>query len=236
MNITKIKNYLLDLIFPINCLGCGQDNFYLCPDCLAKIKPVDYFVCPICRLPSEHGLTCPNCRHKTSLDGLIFAANYEQPLLQKAIGKMKYQLIKDLIGPLSQILINVLVPSSFISCFLVDLVVPVPLHRRKIAERGFNQSELIAKIIGEKFNWPVETESIIRFKSTKNQASLSKEKRLKNVINAFRVVGAHKLKDKNIVLIDDVCTTGATLEEVAKLLKTNGAKKVFALTLARGKF
>jgi competence protein ComFC len=234
--LQHLKNYLLDLIFPINCLGCGKEKLYFCPECLAKIKPVDYFVCPICRLPSEYGQTCPRCQRQTSLNGLIFAADYEQPLLKKAISKMKYQLIKDLMTPLSELLINVLISSSFTSYFLADLIIPVPLHRHKIAERGFNQAELLAKIISEKFNWPMETKIVIRRKATKSQANLSKEKRLKNVVNAFQIVDPCRLKDKNIILVDDVCTTGATLEEVAKILKANGAKRVFALTLARGRF
>ncbi len=233
--LKKIKEYLLDLIFPIECLGCQKDNFYLCPECLKTIRLVDYFTCPNCRRPSQNGSTCPSCRRRTSLAGLIYAFDYNQPLFRKAWLTVKYQLITDLIYPLTEKLIVLLEQSNFLNNYYPDLIIPIPLHRRKLAKRGFNQSEIIAQILGQKFNWPLITKVLKRIKFTRSQTDLPKQARWLNVEKAFMVAEPEKIKNKNIILVDDVCTTGATLESAAKILKQGGAKSVWAITLARGK-
>lgn len=232
--LSKIKEYLLDLVFPVQCLGCGQPNLYLCPGCLKSILLIDYFVCPVCRHPSANGQTCPDCRSKTNLDGLIYALNYDQSLVRKAIHAIKYSFIQDLMPIVAELLIKVLDQSRFHQDFSADVIIPIPLHRRKLAQRGFNQAELLAKILGQKYSWSINNKILQRTRSTRSQTGLARLKRLANVKNIFSVKAPESIKNKNIILVDDVCTTGATLEEAAKILKQHGAAKVWAITLARG--
>jgi len=232
--LSKIKNYLLDLVFPVQCLGCGQGDLYLCARCLESILLIDYFVCPVCRRPSANGQTCLNCQSKTRLDGLIYALNYEQPLVRQAIHAIKYSFIQDLMPTVAELLIKVLDQSRFHQDFRADVVVPIPLHRQKLAQRGFNQAKLLAEILAQKYSWKIDNKILQRTKSTRSQTGLPRLRRLTNVKDIFSVKAPESIKNKNIILVDDVCTTGATLEEAAKILKQHGAAKVWAITLARG--
>ena len=232
--LSRIKEYLLGLVFPIQCLGCGQPNLYLCSGCLKSILLIDYFVCPTCRHPSTNGQTCLNCRSKTNLDGLIYALNYDQSLVRQAIHAIKYSFIQDLMPIMAELLIKVLDQSRFHQDFSADIIIPIPLHRQKLAQRGFNQAERLAEILGQKYSWSINTKTLQRTKSTRSQTGLPRLKRLVNVKDIFSVKAPESIRNKNIILVDDVCTTGATLEEAAKILKHNGASKVWAITLARG--
>jgi len=232
--LSKIKKYLLDLVFPIQCLGCGESDLYLCPGCLKSISLVDYFVCPICRHPSANGQTCPSCQAKTKLNGLIYALNYDHPLVRQAIHAIKYSFIQDLMPTVADLLIKVLDQSCFPQDFSADLVIPIPLHRRKLAQRGFNQAELLAAILSQKYSWSLNNKILQRTKSIRSQTGLPRLKRLTNIKDIFSVKAPELIENKNIILVDDVCTTGATLEEAAKILKQNGAAKIWAITLARG--
>jgi ComF family protein len=116
----------------------------------------------------------------------------------------------------------------------VDLFVPVPLHPVKLRERQFNQSELIALHLAKRFNKRLENKWVKRIRYTPQQTGLSREQRLRNIKGAFLVRQDADFKDKTVMLVDDVMTTGATLHECAKAVKSAGAKKVFAFTLARG--
>ncbi|MCX6740832.1 MAG: ComF family protein [Candidatus Parcubacteria bacterium] len=232
--LSKIKRCLLDLIFPVQCLGCGRSDSYLCPHCLESILLIDYFVCPVCRRPSTNGQTCPRCQSKTKLDGLIYALNYDQPLVRQAVHAIKYSFIQDLMPIMANLLIKVLDQSCFHQDFRADAVIPIPLHRQKLAQRGFNQAELLAEILGRKYSWKIDNKVLQRTRSTRSQTELPRLKRLANVKNIFRVRTPESIKNKNIILVDDVCTTGATLEEATKILKQHGAAKIWAITLARG--
>lgn len=232
--LSKIKKYLLDLVFPVQCLGCGQSDLYLCPHCLESILLIDYFVCPVCRHPSANGQTCPNCQSKTRLDGLIYALNYDQPLVRQVVHAIKYSFIQDLMPIIANLLIKVLDQSRFQQDFCAEVVIPIPLHRQKLAQRGFNQAELLAAILAQKYSWKIDNKILQRTKSTRSQTELPRLKRLANVKDIFSVKAPESIKNKNIILVDDVCTTGATLEEAAKILKQHGAVKVWAITLARG--
>jgi len=121
-------------------------------------------------------------------------------------------------------------PSLFLH---LDLVVPVPLHRRKFKERGFNQTEFLAKIIAKHFNLKLVKDNLKRIKSTQTQAKLSKKERAENIKKAFLVKDPDKFQGKSILLVDDVYTTGTTVKEIAKILKRAKAKDVYVFTLAR---
>jgi len=114
-----------------------------------------------------------------------------------------------------------------------QLILPVPLYKKKQKQRGYNQSELLARVLAQKRNLPLDTTSLVRVRNTPSQTKFGREGRLENMTGAFRCVNESAVKGKIVLLIDDVATTGATLEGCAQALKTAGAKKVIAYTLAR---
>lgn len=234
----KLVGRFLDILLPVECLGCGQADQWLCPNCLAKIKFQKIDQCLVCKKTTYLGQTHQGCREKTWLDGVVIAADWEDPLLQDAIHKYKYKFVTDLAEPLAQILVKKITEPGWAQLFKGKniMLVPVPLHQRRWRWRGFNQAELLAEKIGNKFNWPVMGSLMFRRRYTRPQAKLKKEEREKNLVGVFgvgtRVSG--ELKDRTIILVDDVITTGTTVNECAKILKENGAKEVWGIALARG--
>jgi len=221
MNIKQIfKNALestLALIFPIECLNCNREDFYLCDSCLEKI-PVHHLAEPF-----EHPLT--------HLGGVLTATDYSDRLIQKIIHYFKFRLITELAEPLAKLIIKHL---KLIDFDLSDyIVIPVPLNKKRLLERGFNQSELIAKIFADHFNLPMMADVVSRSRNTPHQVGLNKKQRQANIKNAFFVKNTELIENKNIILIDDVVTTGSTLEEIAKLLKQKGVKKIIGLAVAK---
>lgn len=239
----KIKNFILDILFPISCLSCGQDGFWLCAECLEKIPILNFQVCPRCeRIIIDQGKLCPNCKKHTKfehfyLDALIVATKYNANNIAKIIHLYKYNFIQDLSAPLGEILTKGLFKSNLP---LPDFIMPVPLHSRRLRWRGFNQAKLIAEIISQKltpgFEIPILDEILIRKKYTRPQMKVKNYlDRQKNIQDSFILnePGFEKVKNKKILLIDDVATTASTLLECARILKENGAKKVFAAVIAR---
>ncbi|HEX7586089.1 MAG TPA: ComF family protein [Patescibacteria group bacterium] len=209
-------------------------------------------VCPKCeRFIIDSGKLCQSCKRTTLknkdffLDALAVAAKYRENNLSRVVHFYKYNLVQDLHIPLGRIMAKAFLDNSLP---LPDLIVPVPLHPRRLRWRGFNQSELLANYISENLTpgmkIPVLNDLLIRKKHTTPQMKVRKySERKENIQNAFalnpplpsgeRVGVRGKLKNKKILLIDDIATTGATLNECAKVLKNAGAKKVFGLVLAR---
>jgi len=234
--LKKTQEFLLDLILPINCLGCGREKTWLCQNCLDSIPLIDKFTCPNCQNISLFGQTCAECRFKIPLTGLIAAVSYNQPLVKKAVHALKYNSIFALAKPLSQLLIKILANSPFhLALFKQEnfLIIPIPLHRKKMAERGFNQAELLAREISLRFGWPMETKILKRIRYTKSQTELKEKDRLANVKDVFVVSNPSMVKDRNIILVDDLFTTGATMNEAARALKRAEVKKIWGLVLAR---
>lgn len=225
--IKKIIDFILSLIFPIECLGCNREDTYLCGECLAKIKI--YSQPPV----FEHPLM--------QLNGIVYAADYRQKLLQQTIHNFKFRYTKELAEPLAKILaefwrnhINGVDTHNYASLRNNEpLIIPVPLNKKRLLERGFNQAELIAKIFASQFNYPLLSNAVIRSKNTPHQVGLNKKERLTNVKNSFQITNSGLIKDRAIILIDDVVTTGSTLAEIAKMLKEAGAKEVWGLTLSK---
>jgi len=223
--------FLLNLLFPKICLGCGKWGNYLCSDCQKKIKPVVNQICPLCRLPSFKGKTHPVCQKKESLDGLI-SLFYYRGLIRKVISRLKYRFVKDLKGELS----NLLIKNIFLQkpSFLKDsslILIPVPLHKKRQNFRGFNQTEILGQDLALFFNWQFKPRLLERTRNILPQVSLNKEQRIRNIKGAFEINGS--VKGLNFLIFDDVWTTGSTLKEMALVLKKNKAKKVWGLTICR---
>lgn len=214
----KIKNFLLDALFPVYCLGCGKPTELICSSCLKQIIILGQW-----RFDLQ------------GLDKVLICFDYHQPLIQKAIKNFKYAPFNQkILSYLSPFLIEFLKYSPEIIDYLNKnnfVIVPVPLTKIKLAERGFNQAELIARELAQEFNWPLENNILQRVKNTPSQTLLNFEQREANVQNVFR---ARKNCPEAIILIDDVLTTGATLKQAAKTLRQAGAKQIWAFVLAKG--
>ena len=232
--------FLLDILFPLRCLGCQTKGAWICTVCVSQIPQRLEQRCPTClRHITPAGQHCFQCRDTTvsALDGIFVASYYQNSLLPHAIHTWKYRFIPDLALPLGQFLTSTLQQSSLI---LPDALVPVPLHRRRLRFRGFNQSALLARILSQTLTpgleIPLFDNTLVRKRYTKPQMKTdSREERLKNLKNAFALKEntAQLCKGKSLWLIDDVATTGTTLEECAAVLKQHGASSVVGIVLAR---
>ena len=225
----KLKDFILDILFPKFCASCGLEGNYLCYDCFYLIEILDRQYCPFCNSPNLR--TCPSC--DKNLNGLFCAASYQNFIVKKMISEFKYEpFVRDLSKILSYLIIIHLLNSNRI-IFLNDFsLIPVPLYRKKLRQRGFNQSEEIAKELSSVFKIPLLKNALIKTKNTDSQVDLKKEEREENLKDAF--ICSDEVRNKKILLVDDVFTTGSTMEECAKILKKAGAKEVWGVAVAKG--
>lgn len=239
----KILNSVLDLFFPKKCLGCNRADTYLCQACFNKIEIINNNTCFFCGKITWQGKVCLNCAKENGLDRIISATEYKNPLIRDLIKVFKYHYVKELTNPLSEILIKAIKNnwSLSITCLPARqghwdlLIVPIPLYGTRIRKRGFNQAELLAKEIANYFNLPLGLNILKRKIPTIPQVNIKdREKRKANIKNIFYISPEYSVKEKIIILVDDVITTGATLVEAGKVLKKSGAKEVWALTVAKG--
>ena len=225
----SLSNTIINTLFPITCLGCRTEGAYLCPACFSKLKYIKQQTCLICGKAKYNGRICLD--HGRALDNVLAAGFYHDPVLSCLIKKYKYYGVKDIAYILTKYLSLFWLKYDF--KYRSSLVIPAPLSQKRKRLRGFNQAELLAKQFAAAFNYGIECDGLIKVKHTKPQAKLKVEKRLTNLKNCFAWVGPN-LTSKNIILIDDVIDTGSTLNECARVLKDNGARKVIGLTIARG--
>jgi len=207
---TKATMDIVKKMFPVRCAGCGarttEPKFCFCPDCFS------------------HVILC----HNEPESAVFHAAIYQGPL-QKAILAFKYAGRKFYARPFAALLADVFNRHE-IRC---DLIIPVPLHWRKEFSRGFNQTAFLAIHLGKLTNLPVSLTLLRKKKNTQPQAGLHESQRRENLKGSFTVTRPVSLKGKNILLIDDVCTTGATVREATSVLRKGGSARVTVLTLAK---
>ncbi len=217
-----------DIIFPKKCISCGREGQYLCEDCLSlvPINPFKYCLCE----KMEKRNKCEQCKNKY-LDKILSATSFNNKIVKDAIYKLKYGYIEDLSIPLSFLVLSHL---KTIDCQINNdfILIPVPMYIKKKKKRGFNQSEEIAKLISELTGIKIST-SLIKTKGTKPQMELNRKERIENIKNCFAITDKKEVENKTILLLDDVYTTGTTMNECAKILKENGAKEVWGLSVAR---
>lgn len=254
--LAKIGTFILDIIFPIYCLSCGEEGDWICKECFKKITLLKKQACPICGNESKGGVRCFNCRNKSEINGVISASAYWEPgnqdakeakdsFVKKAVHIFKYRFVKDLSKPLAELMIGQLknrqivkkqAPIPFGPDIESDkIIIPVPLHAKRLRWRGFNQAELLAKNLSDYFDLPLENSILIRKRNNIPQVEVKdRRERMENIKDAFGCVNTELIKGKTIILIDDVCTTSATLSECAKVLKKSGAREVWGAVVARG--
>lgn len=235
MNFIKqlkaLGRYTTDLVFPIYCLICNQEGEYLCASCALKIEPLKIQYCISCHKPTPFGKTHPGCVTKNVLDGIVSALPYSNNDVSDLIKIFKYKFISSLGKNLSLQLIKTINEQGLNSYFEEFILVPVPLHHRRFSWRGFNQSYILAQNLAEELNLSLGDKIIKRQKHTKPQTTLKGEERKINIQNAFMITAP--VMGKKILIVDDVVTTGSTLNEIAKLLKKGEACEVWAITLAK---
>lgn len=246
-NIKKSRDFLLNIIFPIECLSCGKEGKWLCQKCFRQLEYQHQHYCLFCKKETIIGETCLQCRKNNFIDGVLIAGNYKNKIIAKSIKNLKYRFAKGIAEFLGEFLIlflrntlnknkinnfNNKTNYDIFNNFHKTIIVPVPLHKKRFNWRGFNQSLELSFKIKEFFNIPI-SEKLICFKNKKPQAKLNAKKRKENIKGCFSWIG-EDLNSKNILLIDDVATTGATLNECAKILKQAGAKEVWGLVIANG--
>ncbi|MFC1869604.1 ComF family protein [Thermodesulfobacteriota bacterium] len=232
----------IDIIYPPRCHICrrflasnGLEERHFCFECLIVFSEITPPLCPVCGIPFESWVEedhlCENClRKRPFYDALGAPYLYEKGIMD-AIHQFKYAgktHLADSLGPLL---------ASYARGWLDDtercLIMPVPLHPKKLRERGFNQSLLLARVIARLLSMELDFLSLIRIRYTRTQTGLNIRERQKNVRSSFGLTGKTGIKGRTVILVDDVVTTGNTINECARVLRKAGCDKIFCLVLAR---
>lgn len=222
---------IIDLFFPtqIKCIFCGKETseFGICEECYSKLPFIEGKTCKICGTEIKgRSSTCIECKDReysfdTNHAILHYIGEVQQKIIAFKQGGKKYY------GEDFALLIerkyNELLEE-------IDIIVPVPINDNRLKERGFNQSEILCKDLPED---KVNKNILKRVKDTPHQTGLSRDNRQENLLDGFEVIDKDVIKNKTILIVDDIYTTGSTLNECAKILKNNGAKSIIGLTLAR---
>lgn len=235
-----LKDDILDFVYPQTCPICRnplkREEKDICDDCWKALALLPSPYCPYCKsfLEDEHEITNHQCAYLSKpKDRRILAVRslgtfdaYYKKLVHRFKYDKKIHLGRRLAQRLGE---SISQEKGFAGC---DMVIPVPLHRARQRERGFNQSEVLAEGISQATGLPLLKDVLKRKKNTKDQTYLNVQQRAENVKGAFVVTQPERISDKKVILVDDVMTTGATLNECARMLQKAGATRVFAATLA----
>lgn len=220
----------MDLVYPIHCGGCSANGYVICKDCADTFLPVDEETsCPLCGLPVGAKSVCGKCLDDKNLfDEGIYGFYYENRL-RDAIHSFKFSGRKDV----GRHLIGLVAKKITVRSSRFDCIVPLPVTEKRLKERGFNQSFIISEEISKMTGKPVCHSALLKTKDTLDQYSLSKDERKKNVKNAFSLSRDGDIKDKKVLLVDDLYTTGHTAKEATRILLKGKAREVVFFALAR---
>jgi ComF family protein len=220
---------ILNLIFPPRCVNCRKTGDFFCPKCRESLVYLPQPVCIKCSEPITSGAICHRCQsQKWDIDGIRSVFQYEGAIRQAVI-QFKYHNVKALAEPLARLM----TPHLELSPLNADLLVPVPSHPQRLRERGYNQAALLASKVSEMTSIPLNERTLVRTKNTSQQAKTdSLAQRIENMTDAF-ACRSRNLSGKRILLVDDVCTSGTTLNACAAPLKAAGAASVHGVTLAK---
>ncbi|PIR47293.1 hypothetical protein COV06_04385 [Candidatus Uhrbacteria bacterium CG10_big_fil_rev_8_21_14_0_10_50_16] len=222
---------LKDTIFPLSCVGCQRDGELLCTVCRAGFVFRNTQHCPVCEAPTVYGSTCAE-HVGGDLDGVVALGWYANPQLQTLIRQWKYGYVREA-EPVIERLVSVWMNQTQQLPTGEWVVVPVPLHPIRERQRGFNQASILSRMVSDELGIPMDTLILIRTRHVlKAQAKMEdKTKRAANHLDHFRVDGQ---APRQVILVDDVYTTGKTMQACARVLKRAGAQTVWGCVLARG--
>ncbi|MDY6835128.1 MAG: ComF family protein [Chloroflexota bacterium] len=226
--LDRVKNYFGELLFPSCCVGCGKGGEFLCKNCRQSLPVLMPPLCKKCGNSLPWDGCCTSClRWELQIDGIRSPFRYEG-IVREAVLQLKYHhlraIAQELAQPLAEYFKRVSPPG--------DILFPVPLHPRRLRARGYNQSALLAEALGKLVGLPVEDRVLWRYVDTPPQARSDGATRRNNVLGAFRC-NEKEVESRSVIVIDDVCTTGATLNACAETLKIAGVASVWGVALAR---
>jgi len=225
----RLYHDLLDLLFPPRCVGCDRLGVWLCERCAQCLPFLDGPVCVQCGRPLTEIGVCPICRKKSLRLDSIRSTFLFEGVVRDAVYALKYRGAYSVTAPL----VGRMADYWRRHHLKGDILVPVPLHPKRERKRGYNQSILLAQELGHQLGLPVTSQLLCRVRNTVSQTKLNQQERRVNVQDAFALTKSVKLTGTRLVLIDDIATTGATLDACAKVLLEAGAEAVCAFTLAR---
>jgi ComF family protein len=227
--LSSIQEYL----FPLFCLTCQKEGVWLCDNCIAsQLKTVGVFSCPVCHKVTAQGQCCLDCRDKSNITSHIAIMPYqEHALIAQLLHTLKYQFAESIL-PVFDHCVQEFVQKNSAWFSGIGMIIPIPLHRRRFAERGFNQAEKLAELLVKHTGILLSTTAVSRCRTTKQQATLGKSEREDNVHEAF--FANDSLAGKTVLLVDDVFTTGSTMQSCAAAVRARGAAEVRGWTVARG--
>ena len=226
--IVRLKRIALDLLFPRWCISCSREGDYICDSCRQLLPTISPPICPTCGKPQHEGILCQECTDaKSEIDGIRSPFVFDG-VIRQVIHELKYRNLRALAVPLATFLHDYTIDNPVSG----EVLVPVPLHRKRLRERGYNQSGLVARELSKLSGLPVVDDCLVREQYTPPQArSANVNERRDNVIKAFTCRDS-RLQGKQVLLLDDVTTSGATLIACAGALKFAGATSVWALVIA----
>lgn len=224
--LRKLTKSALDLLFPLQCLGCHQGGRLLCPTCVATLPRLMPPYCSVCGQPATDRL-CRRCAVMPLEVNGLRAPFLMEGLIREAIHDFKYRNVRAAAPELAQLLADYLASNPMLG----EIIVPVPMHSSDLRGRGYNQSALLARELSKLTGLPVNERLLARIRKTARQVDLPRQERLRNVAGSFASTG--DATGQAILLVDDVATTGSTMSACAAALRAAGAVSVWGLALAR---
>ena len=223
---------VLDLIYPVKCVVCGDfQERYLCQACLDQVEPIGPRICDTCGAPSLER-ACQQCREHPPLFEIARSVGRFEGPLREAVHELKYLGKRPAAHELVELMVAYAVSHPRLANG-ADAVIPVPIHPTRERARGFNQADLLAKPLADALELPTLEGVLVRTRAGKPQVGLHADERRRNVLGEFEVRRRDAIRDRIIILVDDVFTTGSTADEAARVLMMSGARSVRVFTLAR---
>lgn len=231
---------LLDLVYPRLCGGCGSEvrdeDGHLCWNCMRRLPYIVHPFCSICGDPVDGRVdelfVCHACSERRPCFDRARSAVRYRDVVQELLRRFKYRHGFWIANDLSRLLQSCV--ESHFDVSLIDAVAFVPLYPTRRHQRGFNQAELLAWLLARRLRKPLIKKALVRVRPTATQTRLTAQERALNVRNAFKIRNARSFSGKRLLLVDDVMTTGATVNECSRMLKAGGATEVWVATVARG--
>jgi ComF family protein len=240
--VNELLETLLDFVYPRNiyCILCGEaiektEAYSLCATCREEVKFITSRFCDKCGKPLESMYLpqkCPDCIQNTHYFTKGFACVEYDDKIKKLIYDLKYYKKRYVAYHMAEMMTERFMKLGWDK---PDVIIPIPLHPRKERERGFNQSALVARYVGAFIKVPVEYRAVLRTKETETQNKLNKEERKENLKNAFKVIENQKFTNKKVLILDDIYTTGSTIDTCAKELRKAKVKEINFMTFATGR-
>ena len=243
--IKKVAEGGISLFFPAECKICKRlleplNRSFICTSCWSKVKWVIPPYCSRCSKPfpssavlgGSSSLLCGECRTEPGLYKRLLVPTLYEGVMKEAIHLLKYERKEGIFLEIKKILARFL-EQNVLPFSELDVIIPIPLHRKKLKQRGFNQAYLLAHFISRFLKVKLVDRSLLRIRETRPQTKLSKQERAANLKDAFQLRNGKSFRGKTILLVDDVYTTGATLREAARLFRTFETREIYVFTLAR---